>query len=117
MLPGHNNVHRLDVQQNECQRSYNIHEDMFNIFKKYEEHYLFLFKDILLCYITNFNYMFLKMYLKKDFFGGLGGWMGSLFILTCIKICGHVKTSLLISQRCVEMLRVTLFCTLCDMTS
>lgn len=33
MLPGHNNVHRLDVQQNECQRSYNIHEDMFNIKK------------------------------------------------------------------------------------
>lgn len=46
---------------------------------------------------------------KKRFFFGGGGWMGSLFILTCIKICGHVKTSLLISQRCVEMLRVTFF--------
>lgn len=42
MLPGHNNVHNLDVQQNKYQRPYNIHKDMFNVFKKkYEEHYLF----------------------------------------------------------------------------
>lgn len=46
MLPGHNNVHRLDVQQNKYQRPYNIHEDMFNIFKKYEEHYLFQFSEV-----------------------------------------------------------------------
>lgn len=46
MLPGHNNVHRLNVQQNKYQRPYNIHEDMFNIFKKYEEHYLFQFSEV-----------------------------------------------------------------------
>lgn len=34
MLPGHNNVHNLGVQQNKYQRPYNIHKDMFNVFKK-----------------------------------------------------------------------------------
>lgn len=34
---------RVDVQQNKCLRTYNIHEDIFdNLNKKYEEQHFFL---------------------------------------------------------------------------
>lgn len=109
MLPGHNNVHRLDVQQHKYQRPYNIHEDMFNIFKnmkniicfnslrwiKFQRHSSLLYYKFQL-------HVFKNVYQKRVFFWGGEGGIGSLFILTCIKIRGYVKTSLLISQRCVE---------------